>query len=308
MVRKLTYTVYRCTSPSGKSYVGYTSQPVQRRWSQHVARSKTKARHPFYAAIRKYGPDAFTVEPVCTAANRIDALAEEVRIIAQTSPEYNISPGGEDDSAIGVSELKRLLNDKDWFAAYRARLTESVRSSEAHRSRWPLLTELAAKWRADNPKKAYKMVRRMTRIAANKSRGVSRKSRVEITDEMREKMSASQKARWENAPPSVKKKKSMVSRRVATEMWSERDAETRDAIAKKISEKTKRRHAEQSEEERAAHQIQLAKARKNIDHEFRKQRQKEALAAYWTPERRAQRAEKMRVIRMQQLEKRNADL
>lgn len=301
MGRELTYSVYRCTSPSGKSYVGYTSQSVQRRWGQHVTRSKTKARHPFYAAIRKYGPDKFTVQTIYTAVNRVDALAEEVRVIAQTEPTYNVSLGGEDDSAAGVSELKRLFNDPEWFATYRLRLSESVKASDAHRDRWPLLTELAAEWRRTNVKKAYKISRRACRVAANSARGAERKTRVEYTEDLRQKMSAAQKVRWEAAPPSVKKKKSMVSRRVTTEVWAARDAETKAAIAKKISDKTKKIHAEQSETERAERMSQLAQARKNIDHEYRKQRQREALAAYWTPERRAEKAAKMKAIRQKKL-------
>lgn len=309
MAGKLTFFVYRCTSPSGKSYVGFTGQTVARRWAQHVARSKTKIRHPFYAAIRKYGPDSFVLETVVSSGDRLSALAEEVRVIAETSPEYNISAGGEDDWVAGVARLKELCSDPEWFASYKLKLSEAVKSSEAHRARWAVLSEMAAQWRKDNPKKAHYLARRASRIAAKKARGTPRAKSVLHSREARDKMAKSQRERWASAPKSVKKKKSLTSKRATTEVWASRDESTRRAIAEKIGATMRASHANRTDSERAAHETQLAAARQKIDHDYRKARQKEALRAYWTPERRAEKAEKMRAVRLKQLqEKKDADV
>ena len=61
--------------------------------------------------------------------------------------------------------------------------------------------------------------------------------------------------------------------------------EKKAAIAAKISASVKARHAAKTDAEREAHNAQLAEARKRIDHDVRKARQKVALERYWTTER-----------------------
>ncbi|MFA5445046.1 MAG: NUMOD3 domain-containing DNA-binding protein [Bacteroidales bacterium] len=47
-------TLYKLTFKNGKSYIGITSQPFEKRWRQHIVKSKT-VDYPVYRAWRKYG-------------------------------------------------------------------------------------------------------------------------------------------------------------------------------------------------------------------------------------------------------------
>ncbi len=53
--------IYRLTSPSGKSYVGQTTQPFDKRWTQHTKLSDTHCR-ALKSALRKYGAATFQKE------------------------------------------------------------------------------------------------------------------------------------------------------------------------------------------------------------------------------------------------------
>ncbi len=92
-----TYTVYKHTCPSGKVYIGITARPVSRRW--HGGSAYRNNPH-FYAAIKKYGWDAFKHEILAEGLAREEACAMERRLIKEhqsTDPEkgYNLSPGGD---------------------------------------------------------------------------------------------------------------------------------------------------------------------------------------------------------------------
>ena len=57
--------IYKRTSPSGKYYIGQTTQPESVRWDSHVSEAFNNQEEHCYllnAAIRKYGKDSFLVE------------------------------------------------------------------------------------------------------------------------------------------------------------------------------------------------------------------------------------------------------
>ena len=54
--------LYKATSPSGKSYIGITSKSVPERWKQHAYAASRGRRGLLCSAIRKYGPEAFTLK------------------------------------------------------------------------------------------------------------------------------------------------------------------------------------------------------------------------------------------------------
>src|SRR5262249_28878353 len=55
--------LYKLTSPSGKSYIGITIKTFEERWAKHIEHAMGKrANGALYAALRKYGPDAFRHE------------------------------------------------------------------------------------------------------------------------------------------------------------------------------------------------------------------------------------------------------
>ena len=92
--------IYEVTNTvNNKIYIGQTTKTVARRWQQHLSAAKTtKETNALHNAIRKYGPDKFTIELVTTASSR-----EELDRLEQTyisgfntlSPHgYNLKNGG----------------------------------------------------------------------------------------------------------------------------------------------------------------------------------------------------------------------
>ena len=91
--------IYKITSPSGKSYIGQTTQNPKTRWIQHIyaANATENKCRAFERAIRKYGEDAFTHETLLLInENMVDYY--EVKLIAlydTLSPNgYNLRDGG----------------------------------------------------------------------------------------------------------------------------------------------------------------------------------------------------------------------
>lgn len=108
------YTVYKHTSPSGKVYIGITARPVSRRW--HGGSAYRNNAH-FYAAIKKYGWDAFQHAILAEGLTKEAACDMEVRLIAEydsTNPAkgYNRSCGG-DKTTLGFKvspETRRKIS------------------------------------------------------------------------------------------------------------------------------------------------------------------------------------------------------
>lgn len=92
------WTVYIHTSPSGKHYVGITSQKnLNQRWRN--GEGYVKNDH-FYRAIQRYTWDAFTHEIIAEHLTKDEACKMEIKLIAELKSNdyhygYNISSGGE---------------------------------------------------------------------------------------------------------------------------------------------------------------------------------------------------------------------
>lgn len=277
MARKQ-FTVYKLTAPSGRAYVGFTGQFLAERWRQHVTRAGRGARHPLCAAIRKYGASAFVVEVLAEYDTQREALQAEVAAIAELSDAYNLSPGGDHDGGAGAARFRELLLDPDWRAAYVARLSAALKNSPKYQARVSELAANLAQWRADNPVEAYKISRRNLR---KRSKGAPREGRG---------------GRLPRTPKGAAAKlhKRRASREAAVKHWANMALDKKTEVQGRISASVKKMHEGKSAAARATHSAQLAQARQCIDHELRKARQKEALAAYWTPERRAEFGAKVR--------------
>ena len=105
---------------NGHRYVGFTSIGLEKRKKQHIARSKRDKSCPkFHNALLKYGYDSFNWRVVATFNTASEALAEEIRLIAELDPEYNITAGGE--GTLGVPSRNRksvtCLNDGNMFVS-----------------------------------------------------------------------------------------------------------------------------------------------------------------------------------------------
>jgi hypothetical protein len=164
------YTIYKITSPSGKFYIGLTSQTVRARFDAHcTTAARYRTAHPFWCAIRKYGKAAFTLEELERVPDLEAANAAEVRWIAElrsTEREigYNISKGGGYDSVAGVVGMRKKMADPEWLAQYRANLSAGIRAARGPES-YDALVAGGMRWRAENLVESYKNGRRAARIA-----------------------------------------------------------------------------------------------------------------------------------------------
>lgn len=94
------YQVYKLTNTvNGKAYIGITSRTVDVRWFEHVERARQGLRGSrIYAAIRKYGKDAFVREVVAVARSEDEARKLETEHITSNDTYengYNANLGGE---------------------------------------------------------------------------------------------------------------------------------------------------------------------------------------------------------------------
>jgi len=103
------FSIYKISSPSGKSYIGYTSYPVSKRFREHKSCNK-----PVGKAIRKYG-DKITLDIVAVVDNIKDAHILEKFYISMFNTVapfgYNLTSGGE-----GVCGFKMPKNIVDRIA------------------------------------------------------------------------------------------------------------------------------------------------------------------------------------------------
>ncbi len=98
------YTVYKHTSPSGKTYIGITKRTPERRWKSGYSNNEY-----FQRAIKKYGWNNFKHEILFTDLTENEAKQKEIELIAKHKSAdrkfgYNISPGGEAHNGCKHSE------------------------------------------------------------------------------------------------------------------------------------------------------------------------------------------------------------
>jgi group I intron endonuclease len=130
--------VYLVTNTiNGKRYVGATKQGLQVRRRKHLwdARNKAYCR-VFHAAVRKYGDEAFLWEVLVECSSVEEMIAEEIRLIEEISPEYNIAAGGR--GIIGVVRTQQWL-DRMSVALKRA----AANRTDAHKMSTALALEVA---------------------------------------------------------------------------------------------------------------------------------------------------------------------
>ena len=77
------FVVYKITnSVNGKSYIGITSRTVEVRWCEHLERVRHGIRNSrIYAAIRKYGSEAFERETLAFTSTESEARSLETHYI-----------------------------------------------------------------------------------------------------------------------------------------------------------------------------------------------------------------------------------
>lgn len=213
------YEIYKITSPSGRSYIGLTSMGLRERWRKHQLRAETGINHPFYCAIRKYGPENFTVELVCTALGKHAAQQAEMREIAKRAKDnlYNVSPGGEADGEAGSKVFwDRMRSDPAARARYTKKLSRVKKENDW--TDYEATQEKAQEWRRENPKEAHRLSRRASRVAARaQNRGIATIDNRPLKERLMWKHKRGEKAR-ENA----------------LALWASRDEDARKEVGAKI--------------------------------------------------------------------------
>ena len=136
------FTVYKHTSPSGKVYIGITSQPLKKRWSYGYGYQNNDH---FWKAIQKYGWNNFTHEIIAAELTKQEACNMEQELIVKynsTNPDfgYNLSKGGElIGYGVPCSDEKKekirqsRLREKHWF--YGKHLSEEHRRKISEKSK-----------------------------------------------------------------------------------------------------------------------------------------------------------------------------
>jgi len=110
------YLVYRLTNKhNGKAYIGITCRSAEVRWQEHCQRARqgTRVRSRLYAAIVKYGPEAFHLETIATANTDDEARALEVHHIALNrsyDDGYNANRGGH-GLLVVPDDIRRKIGD-----------------------------------------------------------------------------------------------------------------------------------------------------------------------------------------------------
>ena len=295
--------VYRIISPSGKSYIGITSETLKKRWDNHVrAAVKNPKPHPFRDAIRKYGKENFALEVLSENLSEDDAKALEIAFISLFDTQnrehgYNISAGGDYDAPYATAAAWAAINrTPETRAAYLKKLSDTKKANDW--TNYAELTEAVLKWNKEHPEELKEIQReRMVKYrewrAINKEHADEQsklgllKARQSIADDYPAFIAAlTAGIRKSFEDPERRKNQSEQMQR----MWGNMTPENRVEHGKNVSRGQKAAYKNMPLEDKAVHDAQLAEARKNIDHTVRKTWQKEALAAYWTPERRAEKA------------------
>ena len=84
---------------NGKRYIGQTTKSLDVRWRQHKYMIKSLVNTPFYNALRKYGPDNFSVTLIklCSTQQEMDDYEKSFISLYKTLNHefgYNSHPGG----------------------------------------------------------------------------------------------------------------------------------------------------------------------------------------------------------------------
>ena len=108
-----TYEVYKVTNNiNNKIYVGITNQGYKTRFYKHCSDSIRGSNFPLHLALRKYGIDNFTTEVIETC-DTIELLKEReihwIKTLQSQSKEigYNVTSGGDGAYGIKVSDVTR---------------------------------------------------------------------------------------------------------------------------------------------------------------------------------------------------------
>lgn len=276
-------STYRVTAPNGKVYIG-VSKNVPVRWCSHKrkARNTPNKRHPFYDAIRAFGPSRFEVVVLSSHGSEEEALQAEIDTITEYRATdraygYNISPGGGYDCLVGpLIFWERMYSDPKAFEEYRAKMRVAQAKIEH-----PYPQHLVDAYASLPARERWKRVHRAQRMSseARRTKGRPRPAGC-LTPEYAANMAEAVRRAWEATPPSHKKKWAMLRRKSALAQWARRTDAERADVAFKISTSQKATFAADPSRKRQ-NEKQLATARNSIDRSAQGPAASKGLRAYW---------------------------
>lgn len=95
---------------NSKRYIGKTTRTIEQRWYQHCKNAEHGHNTYLYKAIRKYGKEAFTIQPLSEGLDE-----EEVIMIAKYSPEYNMTAGGDGGDTSASPNYVTAMNRRSYI-------------------------------------------------------------------------------------------------------------------------------------------------------------------------------------------------
>lgn len=128
--------LYRLTFPNGKAYIGITAKSVERRFVQHCSLARVgRISYAVHSAILKYGPENVIVETLATVSIDLLKLLEVEEIKKQNTryPNgYNLTDGG--DGAVGMDfETRKKISNA--ASGRRATPETKAKLSAAHKGK-----------------------------------------------------------------------------------------------------------------------------------------------------------------------------
>ena len=139
--------IYKITClANGKMYIGQTIKPIEKRFRGHLRDAKNGSGYYLHSAIRKYGPENFTVEEV---SSYMAETKKELKILLDETEKkyiqefnsfkngYNLTLGGEGGLGRSVSEETKEKIRKAHLGKRGYKHSEETKRkiSEAHRLR-----------------------------------------------------------------------------------------------------------------------------------------------------------------------------
>jgi len=94
---------------NNKQYIGKTSQSLDKRWYQHCKNAEYGLDTYLYRAIRKYGVENFECVYIADGLND-----EEVLLIEQYNPVYNMTKGGDGGDTSSSPNYKKAMMRRDY--------------------------------------------------------------------------------------------------------------------------------------------------------------------------------------------------